>query len=72
MEKEGSVCLVLYDLDVKKKTFYGCAKVEIHLIHVEVLHVELGCFHLGPGAMFTKEWLHAFQKASVMKQIPNN
>ena len=63
------MCLIFYDLDVQKRTFYGCTKVEVYLIDIDVLHLDLGCFHMGPHEMFSDVWLQDITKGSIMKQI---
>jgi len=51
LEKEASLCLDLYNLDVSRDVFSGCAKVEAELLDVKIGEAELGCFRLplGPG-----------------------
>ncbi len=46
LEKEASVCLDFYDLDISKKTFSGCVKAEAVLFHVVKEEIKLGCFSI--------------------------
>lgn len=45
LEKEASMCIDFYDLDVQNKTLSGCIKLQIHLVHIVIVDQKLGCFH---------------------------
>ncbi|KAI0241202.1 hypothetical protein LSAT2_033062 [Lamellibrachia satsuma] len=45
-EKEASVCLELYDLNISSSIFSGCARVLVRLDHMFAKKFNLGCFKL--------------------------
>ncbi|KAI0227849.1 hypothetical protein LSAT2_021662 [Lamellibrachia satsuma] len=45
-EKEGSICLELYDMEVTASTFSGCAKLVLQLFKIYDMTIPFGCFHM--------------------------
>ena len=35
-----------YDLDISKQKFHGCIRLELELMHIRVIHQDLGCFDI--------------------------
>ena len=46
LEKEASICLALYDLEVQNSSVHGCLKLEVRLYHVLLKDLDLGCFNM--------------------------
>ncbi|XP_071449310.1 uncharacterized protein [Hetaerina americana] len=46
LKEFAELCVRLYDLDVTKKRFHGCADAEARLKHILLAEYQLGCFDI--------------------------
>ncbi|KAK2155122.1 hypothetical protein LSH36_248g02013 [Paralvinella palmiformis] len=46
LKEIASACVEFYDLDISSSNFHGCIRVELELIHVKLVHEDLGCFNI--------------------------
>ncbi|KAK3087456.1 hypothetical protein FSP39_006137, partial [Pinctada imbricata] len=46
LEKYGSVCIDLYNMDYTKSSLSGCIKLEISVLTIKALDVKFGCFKI--------------------------
>ena len=44
--KKASACLQIYDNELSKKLYHGCAKIEVKLMGVKVFKENIGCFDI--------------------------
>lgn len=67
-EKDGSICIVFYNLDYTSSTFSGCIKLEAKLFHVKVQDLDLGCFSFPLAAKDGKSVMKMPLVAGVRKE----
>ncbi|XP_046398885.1 uncharacterized protein LOC124165491 [Ischnura elegans] len=47
LKEYAELCVRLYDLDVTRKRFHGCADAEARMKHILLAEYKLGCFDIG-------------------------
>lgn len=47
----ADICVRLYDIDAKSRTFHACARVEARMKYIIIAHYDLGCFTIGSSSV---------------------
>ncbi|XP_049783170.1 uncharacterized protein LOC126184701 [Schistocerca cancellata] len=47
----ADICIRLYDIDAKSRTFHACARLEARMKFIIIAHYDLGCFTIGSSSV---------------------
>ncbi|XP_041356145.1 uncharacterized protein LOC121373534 [Gigantopelta aegis] len=68
LKKLASLCIKLYDLDIKNHTLSGCARILVRLAGITVEKFDMGCFRIPPTKASVGK-MKRFRKNAVKRGI---